>query len=135
MHTEHLQSVRFGAVAAAWLVAIAVSSLLAFALLALHLVDPDSALATRASIGAVAIGFFVGGLFAGFRVGEAPILHGIAIGLFSLLAWFVVNVLSAIAFPRFGWQDLTPDLTIALILVQIVAAILGARAGYRRKSA
>jgi hypothetical protein len=132
MHTEHLQRVRFRAVVAGWLVGIAATSLLIFATLGLHLIEADSPLATRASISAVAVGFFAGGLFTGLRVGEAPILHGIAIGLLSVVVWFVLNVLSVIAFPRFGWQEITPDMTVALVLVQIVAAMLGARAGYRR---
>lgn len=132
MHTEHLQNVRLGLVALAWLMAVALASLLMIALLGLNLVEPDSPMGTRVAIGAVALGFFAGGLFAGLRSGTAPMLHGVMIGLMSLVVWFLLNVVTAVLFKDFGWQALTPNLAIALILVQIVAAILGARSGYRR---
>lgn len=131
MHTEHLQRVRPSIVAAGWLVAIAVASLIVVVLLGLNVLDAESTAGTRVSMGAVAIGFFVGGLFAGLRAGEAPILHGAALGILSLIVWFVLNFLSATLFNDFGWQALTPELTISLVLIQIVAAILGARLGYR----
>lgn len=131
MHTEHLQRVRISIVVAAWLVAIAVASLIIVSLLGLNVLDAESTAGTRASIGAVAIGFFVGGLFAGLRAREAPILHGAALGITSLIVWFVLNFLSAMLFNDVGWQALTPELTITLVLIQMVAAILGARYGYR----
>jgi hypothetical protein len=131
MHTEHLQRVRLSIVTAGWLVAIAVTSLIVVVLLGLNVLVAESTAGTRASMGAVAVGFFVGGLFAGLRAGEAPILHGAALGLLSLIVWFVLNFLSAILFKDFGWQALTPELAVTLVLIQIVAAILGARFGYR----
>lgn len=86
---------------------------------------------TRAAIAAIALGFFAGGLFAGLRAGEAPFLHGTAIGLLSLVVWVVLNAVSAILFPNFGWSALTPGLALSVVLVQMAASILGARAGYR----
>ena len=132
MHTEHLQNVRYGLIGLAWLLSIMIASIIMMVLLGLNLVDPDSALGTRIAIGAVAIGFFGGGLFIGLRAGVAPILHGVLIGLFSLLVWFILNLITAIAFPNFGWQALTPNLAIGLVLVMIGAAVVGARSGYRR---
>lgn len=132
MHTEHLQNVRWWLVAAGWLIGIALASLLMMVIVGLNLVDADSATGTRIAIAAVALGFFAGGLFAGLRGVQAPILHGTFIGLLSLVAWFLLNALSAIVFPDFGWQALTPNLALAIVLVMIVSAILGARAGYRR---
>ncbi|HEX6558372.1 MAG TPA: hypothetical protein VF021_02900 [Longimicrobiales bacterium] len=132
MQTEHLQNVRLGVVGLAWLIAVALASLLMIALLGLNLIEPDSAIGTRVALGAVALGFFAGGLFAGLRSGSAPMLHGVLIGLLSLVVWFVLNLITAVLFKDFGWQALTPNLAIALVLVQIVAAILGARSGYRR---
>ena len=133
MHTEHLQRVRPGVVMLSWFIAVAAASLIVMLLLATDLLDIDSAAGTRASIAAIAVGFFAGGLFAGLRAGEAPILHGTAMGLLSLLFWFALNVISAIAFPAFGWDALTPDLTVSVVLLQIVAAVLGARSGYRAR--
>ncbi len=132
MHTEHLQSVRFGIVTAAWAVAVAVTSLLLLVVFGIGAVDADSPLATRVAIAAVALGFYAGGIFAGTRTGSAPILHGTFIGLLSLAIWFLLNGVTAVAFPDFGWQALTPNLAVGLVVLQIAAAILGARHGYRR---
>jgi len=133
MHTEHLQNVRWRVVVVAWLIAVAVASLLIIVVVGLNLVDPDSATGTRIAIAAIALGFFAGGLFAGIRASSAPMLHGIVIGLLSLVVWFVLNVITAVVFPNFGWQALTPNLAVGLVLVMIVAAVLGARSGYRRR--
>jgi hypothetical protein len=131
MHTEHLQRVRFGVVALAWFIAVCVASAIVFVVLALGLVESDSTIAERLEMSAIALGFFTGGLFAGLRAREAPILHGIAIALFSMVVWFLFNVLSTILFPGSEWVALTPNFTLALMLVQIGAAVLGARWGYR----
>lgn len=129
MHTEHLQNVRPVTVLAGWLVAIAVTSLILLALVGLNLVDA-AAPSTRVLMAAVALGFIVGGFFSGIRTANAPILHGVAIGLFSLVAWFVLGLLSASLFNGTAW-DLTRDLTLTSVLVQIISAIIGARLGYR----
>src|SRR5438552_712634 len=103
MQTEHLQNVRPGLVGWSWLISVALASLLMLAVVGLNVVDPDSATGTRVAVVAVALGFFAGGLFAGLRAAQAPILYGTFIGLFSVLVWFVINVLAALAFPGFGW--------------------------------
>lgn len=132
MHTEHLQNVRPVVVTAGWLISAAVTSLLFLAIAALGVVDPAEGDAREAgwTISTVAAGFFVGGFFAGFRSLHAPILHGMAIGIASLVAWFGVNVL-ALFFPLAEWEALPPLLTAALLLVQMVFAVGGAWTGYR----
>ncbi|HEY0674189.1 MAG TPA: hypothetical protein VGD27_18075 [Longimicrobiales bacterium] len=129
MHTEHLQNVRAITVIAAWLVSVAVTSLIMLALVGLNLIDADSP-SVRAAMAAIAFGFIAGGVFAGVRAAQAPILHGVAIGLFSLVAWFILGVLSQSLFNGTTW-DLTRDLTITSVIVQIIASIIGARLGYR----
>jgi hypothetical protein len=129
MHTEHLQNVRPVTVIAAWLIAIAVTSLIMLALVGLEIVDADEP-STRAALAALAAGFIAGGAFAGMRSAQAPILHGIAMGLFSLLAWFVLDIVSQSLLSGVNWE-LTMDLTITALLVQIVSGIVGARLGYR----
>ena len=74
MHTEHLQNVRPVTVVAAWLVSIAVTSLILLALVGLRLLEADSP-STRAAMAAVALGFVAGGMFAGVRTAQAPILQ------------------------------------------------------------
>ncbi|HEX7118355.1 MAG TPA: hypothetical protein VF212_06180 [Longimicrobiales bacterium] len=129
MHTEHLQNVHPLWVAAGWLVAIATTSLVALALAALGLIGPATD-PGAIGIGAVALGFWIGGLFTGFRSLRAPILHGITIGLTSIVGWFVLNLL-VFVFPSLRWEALTPLLTAALLLVQMAAAVAGAWVGHR----
>ncbi len=129
MHTEHLQNVSTGRVIAGWLVAIAVSSLVLLALAAVGL-SPVDAETTWASVIAVTIGFFAGGFFTGMRALRAPILHGIAIGLMTLIAWVAVNAVIFGIMDGAQWEALTPMLTTAIMLSQIVSAVIGALMGY-----
>ncbi|HEX6939979.1 MAG TPA: hypothetical protein VF158_11250 [Longimicrobiales bacterium] len=129
MHTEHLRNVHPLWVAAGWLVAAATASLITLAFAALELTGPATDPGT-AGLAGVALGFWVGGFFTGFRATRAPILHGIAIGLTSLIAWFLLNLL-VFVFPSLGWEALSPLLTAALLLVQMTAAVAGAWVGHR----
>ena len=129
MRTEHLQNVHLGWVTAGWLIAAAVTSLVVIALAGLGVVAPDGSMAPVWSIVAVIIGFYVGGMFTGFRSPEAPILHGIAIGIFSLVAWLVINLVASLAFPGAGWAALTPTAAAAALLLQMAAAVAGALTG------
>lgn len=129
MHTEHLQNVTLGRVLAGWLVAIAVTSLVLLMLAAVDAV-PLSGEATWWSVLAVALGFFGGGFFTGFRALQAPVLHGIAIGLMSLAAWVVVNLLVFGLAGQESWAGLTPTLAIALLATMMAAAVVGALLGY-----
>lgn len=130
MRTEHLQNVHLGWVTAGWLIAAAVTSLVVIALAGLGVVASDAAAGTAWSVVAVVIGFYVGGMFTGFRSIDAPILHGIAIGIFSLVAWLIINVVVSVAFPIAGWSTLTPTGTAAALLLQMAAAVAGAWTGH-----
>ena len=129
MHTEHLQNVSAGRVLLGWLVAVGVGSLILLALAAFgtSLADADTAWAT---IIAVILGFFAGGFFTGMRALRAPILHGIAIGLMSLVAWVVVNAVIFGILDGTEWVELSPLLTAVLLITQIVSAVVGALMGY-----
>ena len=130
MHTEHLQNVKLGRVALAWLVAAAVTSFAWMALAGLGVIQPEGSEESGAwALAAVAVGFWFGGLFAGLRSARAPILHGVAIGLLSLVVWFVLNVIATVAWQDVRWQGLGPAWAAALILLQMLAAVLGAWAG------
>jgi hypothetical protein len=131
MHTEHLQNVTFMRVLTAWLVAAALTSLAALALISMGLLTEDATFAnTWWSVLAVMIGFFGGGFFAGFRAIEAPILHAAGMGLMSLVVWFALNALAALFFQAWEWPSLTAEMTVALLLAQLAAAIVGALLGY-----
>ncbi|HEX6694245.1 MAG TPA: hypothetical protein VF035_06115 [Longimicrobiales bacterium] len=129
MHSEHLQNVSTGRVMMGWLVAVAVSSLVLLALAAVGM-SPVEAENTWASILAVIIGFFAGGFFTGMRALRAPILHGIAIGLMSLVVWVVLNVIVFGLLSGAQWEVLTPLITTLLLFAQIVSAVIGALVGY-----
>jgi hypothetical protein len=132
MHTEHLQNVSAVRVIAGWLVAAAVASFVALALLGTGLMHDETTPAnTWWSLFAVGTGFFAGGFFAGFRALQAPILHALGIGVTSLVTWFLLNALSALFFTgRFDWPALSTQFAIGLLLLQLAAAIIGALLGY-----
>jgi hypothetical protein len=132
MHTEHLQNVRAGSVLAGWLVAAAVTSLILLTFAAVGLLDAEGVTGgTLRSVFALAVGFLAGGWFTGLRTVSAPVLHGVAIGLTSLVAWLIVNTVIDLAFPSTErWDALTPTVTTAVLVVQIAAAVVGALVGY-----
>jgi hypothetical protein len=130
MHTEHLQNVRGVQVLAGWLIAIAVTSLVILALVGFGVLADAMQVSTFWSVLAVAAGFWAGGFFAGFRALQAPILHGIGIGLMSLVVWVVVNAVFSLLLPEVDWQGLTPALAVALVLAQMAAAVVGGLLGY-----
>ncbi len=131
MHTEHLQNVRPSWVFFGWFVSVAVVSLIVLALIALRLLSPD---ATGGDLGwgvaAIAAGFLVGGWLTGARVGTAPILHGIGIGLVSLVLWFAANLVLGEALGATTW-DGSPSLYAGILILQMGAAATGARVGSR----
>jgi hypothetical protein len=131
MHSEHLQNVSAGRVVAGWLVAAAVASLVALALLAAGLLHEESTPTnTWWSLVAIGVGFFAGGFFAGFRAIQAPILHAFGIGLTSLVMWFVLNALATLFFRYWGWPTVTPQFAVGVLLLQFVTATVGALMGY-----
>ena len=131
MHTEHLQNLTFGRVLAGWLVAVAVTSLVALALTSFGIVSDDaSAVDMWLGMLPVAVGFFAGGFFAGFRAIQAPILHAVAIGLMTLVVWAALNAALTLLEGHWEWAEASPGVTVTLLLVQIVAAMIGALLGY-----
>jgi hypothetical protein len=129
MHTEHLQNVRPGWIMAGWLIAVAVTSVAIFVFVLLGFTGDAGARDTAWAVLAVAAGFLVGGWFTGYSTQEAPILHGIAIGLMSLVAWVLLNMAMVVAFRGAEWEALTAAATVAVIFTQITAAVVGCRVG------
>lgn len=123
MHTEHLQNVHPVRVLGGWLVSVAVTSAVVFGLIVLRLMDGGRADTVWAVL-AVAVGFLVGGFFTGYRTVEAPILHGIGLGLTSLVAWAGLNVV-VVGLGGSGWSGLGTTAALAVLLTQIVAAVAG----------
>lgn len=129
VHTEHLQNVRPLPALWGWMVAIGVTSLLIFILLATGLLGEGRGEGLWVSV-ALLIGFWAGGFFTGFRAMQAPILHGVTLGMISIIAWFLLNLLASLFIPTFRWEMLTPQLTAGLLVVHIVASVVGALMGY-----
>ncbi|HET7232499.1 MAG TPA: hypothetical protein VFJ16_20995 [Longimicrobium sp.] len=130
MHTEHLNNVKPGRVAFGWFVSAAITSLIVFAMLAVGLLSRDGTGGTALGLLATAVGFFAGGWYIGMRSGRAPILHAVAIGLFSLLVWFLVNLIPGQALDAESW-NVGAAYGAGLILLQIVAAAIGGRIASR----
>ncbi len=131
MHTEHLQNVSLTRVLTGWLAAVAVTSILLLALVSAGLVGEGSRADAFWVLLIIAVGFWAGGFSIAFRALQAPILHGVAIGITSLVAWALANIFTASAFGADTWSELTPAMTVLLVLEQMVAAVLGTWMGYR----
>ncbi|HUF14205.1 MAG TPA: hypothetical protein VMN78_13985 [Longimicrobiales bacterium] len=131
MHREHLSSVSLWPVFLGWVAAIAVTSALVFLLTALGWMETEGN-STAWAVGTVAIGFFVGGYLTGTRDIEAPILHGVGIGVMTLAAWLVLNLLAALFIDGGVAAGLPPAVSAGLLLLQMGAAIAGAWIADRR---
>jgi hypothetical protein len=129
MYTEHLQNVRPVWVLTGWLIAAAVTSLAGLALASAGLLVAETTGGITWPALAVAVGFFTGGLFLGFRTMEAPILHGVAMGLTSLVVWVLLNMLVGVMFETVRIAALWAPLAAGLLFVQILAGIAGAATG------
>ena len=126
MQTEHLTHLHPGWVVGGWLAAAATTAAVYLALAGLELLPsgPDAPAAVAASL---AVGFFVGGFLVGLRWMDAPILHAVAMTLFSVGVWFV----GSFFLPRNGALAGPAPVVLGLILLQLVAAVLGGRTGRR----
>jgi ABC-type amino acid transport system permease subunit len=134
MHTEHLENVRPSWVGFGWFVSVAVASLVLVALNALGLIVEGSRSTGPWTVAALLVGFTLGGFFTGARVGAAPILHGVAMGLFSIVVWLVANLVGE-ALDAAAWNEVSPAVAAGGLLVQIVAAAVGAHIGSRGRRA
>lgn len=124
MQSEHLTNLHPGWIAGGWLIAVSVTAAVYLGGVGLGLVLPGDAAVLWIAF-AMAVGFFVGGLFVGLRWSDAPILHGAAISLVSVLVWFLVAL-----FGEVGSLEGAPEV-LGLILVQLFASMLGGRMGRR----
>lgn len=131
MHTEHLQNVHPVRILGGWLVAVAATAVAVFGLIVLGLMGEEAGPDAVWAVLAVAVGFLFGGWFTGIRTLEAPILHGIALGLTSLLAWAVLNVVVVLTFGLGEWSGLGATATLVVVLTQMVAAVAGCWIGNR----
>ena len=85
MQSEHLTNLHPGWVAGGWAIAVAVTSMIYLGGVGAGLTMAGSGEVVWV-VASMAGGFFVGGLFVGMRWSDAPVLHGVAITGFSVLA-------------------------------------------------
>lgn len=130
MH-EHVRNIRWSWVGFGWFIAVALTSLILLALGAFGIIASDTGDDGLWTAITLTVGFFVTGFFVGTRVAAAPVLHGIAMGLFSLAAWIGVNLFFGEPTGETTWRALDVQTIAGLIVVQGVAAVMGVRIGVR----
>jgi hypothetical protein len=129
MH-ESFRSLRPVWVVIAWVLAVAVTSFVLIAAAALGVTDAGAAREHMWVLVAIAIGFAVGGFIVGSRANAAPLLHSLAMLLLSIIVFFVVNLLGAPS-GLSDWYAIVAGSTLLMLLIQLAATIVGARAGVR----
>lgn len=131
MYSEHIGNLHPGWVVGGWLVAVSVASGVFLALVGLGFLGSDSAESAMLVSVCIVVGFFVGGFFVGVRWVDAPILHGVAITVLSVLVWFLGEVI----LPRFAPGIASPTgpsaFALGVVLLQLVSAVAGGWAGRR----
>lgn len=128
---ESIRSVRFSWIGYGWLLAFAVTSFLVIVLEMLGVVAEDSPAESLWVAAVILISFSAGGFFVGTRVKEAPVLHGLGVGLFTIVAWVLINLFLGEPTGTSTWRSLEPNTLAGLLVLQAVAAIVGARNGVR----
>jgi hypothetical protein len=131
MHTEHLENVRPSWVAFGWFIGVAVMSAILLALAAVGIVPRSGEIGLGWVLMAVFAGFLAGGYLTGMRVRSAPVLHAVGIGLFTVVVWFVANLIAGETLDAADWS-VAPASAAGAVLFQIVAAAIGAHLATRR---
>jgi hypothetical protein len=129
--TESIARLRPSWIAFGWFIAAAVTSLILLGLLSFELISDDPQGEGTWVAVAFLVGFAVAGFFVGVRAGTAPILHGVGMGLFSLVVYLAANLIAGEPTGQTAWSEVSTATALWLILLQTVAAIVGTRAGVR----
>jgi hypothetical protein len=133
MH-EHLRNVRVSWAGFGWFIAVAITSLELVALSALDLVRAGAPIEGASVAIAVAVGFLVSSFYMGTRVAAAPVLNGLLMAFFSVIAWVGLNLFLGEPTGVSAWDTLPLTSAVILLAIQAVASVLGARAGVRWSS-
>lgn len=128
---ERLDRVRPTWVAFGWFIAASITALLLLALAAIGIVGDDPAAEGVWVALSFVVGFGLAGVIVGMRVADAPILHGVGIGAFSLVVWLAANLFFGEPTGQTTWTELATQTVLWLLLLQAVAAVVGVRAGVR----
>jgi hypothetical protein len=130
MH-EHLHNVRLSWVAFGWFIAVALTGVEIVALASLDLVRAGAPVEGAWVAIAIAVGFLISSFYMGTRVAAAPVLNGLLMALFSVVAWVALNLFLGEPTGVTAWDTLPLGSAIVLLAIHAVASVLGARAGVR----
>lgn len=124
MQSEHLTNLHPGWVIGGWVIAVSVTAALYLGGIGVGFVQPGGGAGLWISV-SMAVGFFAGGMVVGMRWSDAPVLHGAAITLFSVLVWFALTLTG-----QSGGVE-SVQLVLGLVLLQLIASSSGGLMGRR----
>lgn len=127
----NLSAVRPSWIAFGWFIAACITGLGLLTLISLGIADGESMGGDPWVAAALTVGFLLGGFFVGVRVGGEALVHGLGMGLFSLLVWVGVNLFLGEPTDQTAWSDMGVATVAMLLLLQAVAAVVGVRMGVR----
>jgi FtsH-binding integral membrane protein len=127
----NISAIRPSWIAFGWFIAACVTGLGLLALISLGIADGESIGGDPWVAATLAVGFLIGGFFVGVRVGDEALIHGLGMGLFSLIVWFAANLLLGEPTDQTAWSELGAATVIMLLLLQAAAAVVGVRMGVR----
>ena len=118
-------------IAFGWFIAAALTSLFVLGLIALGIIGENASDESLWFGFALFAAFLVAGYFVGMRVARAPVIYGISMGAFSIIAWFALNLFLGEPTGETSWRSLDLRTTITLLLLQAIAAVIGVWLGVR----
>lgn len=126
---ESVRSVRPGWIGFGWFVGAALTSLIVFVLTVLGLIRSDAPTEGTGVALSLLVGFLLAGFWVGTKVNAAPILHGVGMGLLSVIVWLGLNLFAGSA--GTGIDAVSGVVALSMLALQTAASIVGARAGVR----
>jgi hypothetical protein len=128
---ESLREVRPTWVAFGWFIGFALAAVGVLALTAADLIRPDTDAENFWISVSLALGFGLAGFIVGVRVRAAPLLHGLGMGLFSLVVWLLLNLFVGEPTGSTAWSVMSFGSGFMLVVLHTAAAMIGVRMGVR----
>jgi hypothetical protein len=128
---ESLRDVRPTWVAFGWFIGFALAAAGVLALTAADMMRPETDAENFWITVSLALGFGLAGFIVGVRVRAAPLLHGLGMGLFSLVVWLFLNLFIGEPMGDTAWQSMSLRSGIMLMVLHTAAAMVGVRMGVR----
>lgn len=129
--SESFRSLRPSWIAFGWFIAAALTAGILLGLTVAGILGEDAAGERVWVAVALALGFAVAGFYVGTRVNAAPILHGLGMGLFSLVVWLGLNLFLGEPTGGAAWNAIPRDAAGGLVFLLTSASVVGTRQGVR----